>query len=245
MNDEQAMIEAPSVSQELDEAVMHGMHYDLSMLKLCEQADLLFYPSMLAKVAKTQLEHEPMSDPGECLIHPVGLSEGPPDKAKFALHALPLPVTYADSNACYTNAVEHAGRRLSDQLNEASRKLLLERAICVKRYTSDRNACDLVAAMVFSLVKAYWYGPYALLHNLVGFGGVRDERVKHTYRWEALSRGSMLLVQCTTDAFRLVAAMKPKFIRWKEQYRAVCVIVPQVRANYYKKHGAAYGEYGT
>lgn len=46
-------------------------------------------------MAKTILEHETMSDPGEAIVDMDGLSEGRSDSPRFKLEGLPLPITHS------------------------------------------------------------------------------------------------------------------------------------------------------
>lgn len=47
-------------------------------------------------MARTVLEHETMSDPGEAQVDMDGLTEGRTDAPRFQLEALPLPITHSD-----------------------------------------------------------------------------------------------------------------------------------------------------
>lgn len=47
-------------------------------------------------MAKTVLEHETMSDPGEAVVDMDGLTPGRTDSPKFQLEGLPLPITHCD-----------------------------------------------------------------------------------------------------------------------------------------------------
>lgn len=47
-------------------------------------------------MAKTMLEHETMSDPGEAVVDMDGLADGRADSPRFQLQGLPLPITHAD-----------------------------------------------------------------------------------------------------------------------------------------------------
>jgi len=47
-------------------------------------------------MAKTVLEHETMSDPGEAIVDMDGLTPGRTDSPKFQLEGLPLPITHSD-----------------------------------------------------------------------------------------------------------------------------------------------------
>lgn len=47
-------------------------------------------------MARTVLEHETMSDPGEAQVDMDGLTEGRTDSPRFQLEALPLPITHSD-----------------------------------------------------------------------------------------------------------------------------------------------------
>jgi hypothetical protein len=47
-------------------------------------------------MAKTMLEHETMSDPGEAVVDMDGLADGRADTPRFQLQGLPLPITHAD-----------------------------------------------------------------------------------------------------------------------------------------------------
>ncbi len=47
-------------------------------------------------MAKTILEHETMSDPGEAIVDMDGLTEGRTDSPKYQLEGVPLPITHSD-----------------------------------------------------------------------------------------------------------------------------------------------------
>ncbi len=83
-------------------------------------------------MAKTILEHETMSDPGEAMVDMDGLSEGRNDAPKFQLEGLPLPITHADfwfssrrlaasrnsGTPLDTTMAEAAGRRVAEMIEK-------------------------------------------------------------------------------------------------------------------------------
>ncbi len=83
-------------------------------------------------MAKTILEHETMSDPGEAMVDMDGLSEGRNDAPKFQLEGLPLPITHSDfwfsarrlaasrnsGTPLDTTMAEAAGRRVAEMIEK-------------------------------------------------------------------------------------------------------------------------------
>ncbi len=83
-------------------------------------------------MAKTILEHETMSDPGEAVVDMDGLSEGRNDSPKFQLEGLPLPITHSDfffsarrlaasrnsGTPLDTTMAEAAGRRVAEMVEQ-------------------------------------------------------------------------------------------------------------------------------
>lgn len=63
-------------------------------------------------MAKTILEHETMSDPGEAIVDMDGLSQGRNDSPRFQLEGLPLPITHVDFN--------FSARRLASSRNSGT-----------------------------------------------------------------------------------------------------------------------------
>lgn len=78
---------------ELDRVVLRAARY-----RLRAWADLAASNSFggFNGMAKTILEHETMSDPGEAVVDMDGLTEGRQDSPKFQLEGLPLPITHMD-----------------------------------------------------------------------------------------------------------------------------------------------------
>jgi hypothetical protein len=83
-------------------------------------------------MAKTILEHETMSDPGEAIVDMDGLSEGRNDRPRFQLEGLPLPITHSDfwfsarqlaqsrnsGTPLDTTMAEAAGRRVAEMIEK-------------------------------------------------------------------------------------------------------------------------------
>lgn len=83
-------------------------------------------------MAKTILEHETMSDPGEAIVDMDGLTEGRTDSPKFQLEGLPLPITHSDfyfssrrlassrnsGTPLDTTMAEAAGRRVAEKIEK-------------------------------------------------------------------------------------------------------------------------------
>lgn len=85
-------------------------------------------------MAKTLLEHETMSDPGEAVVDMDGLSEGRGDQPRWQLEGLPLPITHSDfyisrrklaesrnsGTPLDTTMAEAAGRRVSEMIEKTT-----------------------------------------------------------------------------------------------------------------------------
>tara|TARA_R110002020_G_scaffold376130_3_gene587296 strand:+ start:21055 stop:22182 length:1128 start_codon:yes stop_codon:yes gene_type:complete len=83
-------------------------------------------------MAKSILEHETMSDPGEAFVDMDGLTDGSNDEPKFQLQGLPLPITHSDfsigarklamsrntGTPLDTTMAEAAGRRVAEQIEK-------------------------------------------------------------------------------------------------------------------------------
>jgi hypothetical protein len=77
----------------LDQIVLRAARYRLRFW--ADLASANSYGGFNA-MAKTMLEHETVSDPGEALVDMDGLSEGRTDAPVFQLEGLPLPITHSD-----------------------------------------------------------------------------------------------------------------------------------------------------
>ena len=79
-------------------------------------------------MAKTFLEHETMSDPGEAVVDMDGLSEGRTDSPKFQLEGLPLPITHSDFwfSARRLAASRNGGTPLDTTMAEAAARRVAE-----------------------------------------------------------------------------------------------------------------------
>ncbi len=114
-----------------------------------------------------------------------------------------------------------------------------------------------VGRAVENLVKKTFYGPYMAVvpakavtdHN--GFityeNGLKEshplmgtEGVGWVVATEALKAGELLLVQTTPDVIRLVVALRPTVVQWEDNFKVLCIIVPQPRNDFLGNFGAAY-----
>lgn len=79
-------------------------------------------------MAKTILEHETMSDPGEALVDMDGLSEGRNDHPLFQLQGLPLPITHSDfwMSKRVLAASRNSGTPLDTVMGEAAGRRVAE-----------------------------------------------------------------------------------------------------------------------
>lgn len=112
---------------ELDRVVLRAARY-----RLRAWADLSAANSYggFDGMAKTMLEHETMSDPGEAVVDMDGLSDGRNDAPTYQLQGLPLPITHCDfwipkrkllssrqtGTPIDTTMAEAAGRRIGEKL---------------------------------------------------------------------------------------------------------------------------------
>ena len=85
-------------------------------------------------MAKTVLEHETMSDPGQAVVDMDGLTPGPTDSPQFQLEGLPLPITHSDfwfssrrlatsrnsGTPLDTSMGEAAGRRVAETIEQTT-----------------------------------------------------------------------------------------------------------------------------
>ena len=83
-------------------------------------------------MAKSMLEHETMSDPGEALVDMDGLTQGHTDSPTFQLQGIPLPITHSDfwyssrrlaesrntGTPLDTTMGEAAGRRVAEMIEQ-------------------------------------------------------------------------------------------------------------------------------
>lgn len=80
-------------------------------------------------MAKTILEHETMSDPGEAIVDMDGISEGRADSPKYQLEGLPLPITHSDFwfSARRLAASRNVGMPLDTTMAEAAGRRVAEK----------------------------------------------------------------------------------------------------------------------
>lgn len=85
-------------------------------------------------MARTVLEHETMSDPGEAIMDMDGLTQGRGDSPRFQLEGLPLPITHSDfyfssrrlatarnmGTPLDTTMAEAAGRRVAEMIEKVT-----------------------------------------------------------------------------------------------------------------------------
>lgn len=79
-------------------------------------------------MAKSILEHETMSDPGEAIVDMNGISEGRGDAPKFQLEGLPLPITHSDFwfDARRLAESRNSGTPLDTSMGEAAGRRIAE-----------------------------------------------------------------------------------------------------------------------
>jgi hypothetical protein len=90
-------------------------------------------------MAKTILEHETMTDPGEALIDMDGLSEGRTDQPQFQLQGLPLPIIHSDFyfSSRLLAISRNTGTPLDTVMGEASGRRIAEKVekLCIGNVT--------------------------------------------------------------------------------------------------------------
>lgn len=79
-------------------------------------------------MAKTSLEHETMSDPGEAIVDMNGISEGRSDAPVYQLQGLPLPITHSDFyiDLRKLTASRNSGTPIDTVMGEASGRRIAE-----------------------------------------------------------------------------------------------------------------------
>lgn len=110
---------------ELDRVVLRAARY-----RLRAWADLAAANSYggFNGMAKTTLEYEQMSDPGEAVVDMTGLTPGRFDAPQFQLQGLPLPITHSDFWFSSRELAEsrNSGTPLSTTMGEASGRRVAE-----------------------------------------------------------------------------------------------------------------------
>lgn len=159
-------------------------------------------------LAKTTLEQEEMTDPGEAIIDdgPTDLYRG--DRPIFRLYSLSLPITHADvflGSGRLSGQVEYAGeavgRMVEGQLLGEVRKFAL------------KNLCRSFEEAYRKLREHKFYGPYAVFKTPLQ---------------------ECIVLQATHDVFRVVVGQEPILVQWRGEkdkvlFKVLAIVVMQCR----------------
>lgn len=203
---------------------------------------------------------------GLCYDPPSPLSEMSDPPPGAAVDGLPLPWTHYEflpGPADRLTLCERAGREVGRAVEVALVHGMTtdDRRVhgltdWPQRRTLAAGPADPVAKLVDRAVgdlttDGYW-GPYALAHGPAREGDLRDAaaglRADHpemdgVVRTPALTGRSLLLVQLTHDVVRLVTLLPPVLLTCgprRPGWRAACVVVPQLRADWSGRAGVAH-----
>lgn len=159
---------------------------------------------------------------------------GDEEQPSFELKTLPLPFTHADFQDL--DVWQACMRRVADKVEETT----LASMAGVPSTVKFRE----VPEAIQELKNRKFFGPYVVICSpdewrtrRLEYGAVED--VDLVLVGAPMRKDDLLVFQATPDVVRMVVGLEPCVVKWDGKYKAVCVLVPQIRSDFQGNYGIA------
>jgi len=160
------------------------------------------------------------------------VGEVPANVPTFKMQSLPLPI----SHSSFTNledCAEHAASvaaAVEAMLFYGNEEMQIP-GLCNHPGRITTHQLNLLAPK--QLEELHYYGPYLWIVPWVA----KYKRTDADISTEYLENNEGLLIQLTPDVIRIVVGLAPTVVQWGDEFKVVCVMVPQLRTNHEGKLG--------